>query len=114
MAMSALPLPDVLTTDEVAALLRCEPETVEERTRQRELPGVKYGRSWMYPREALMQVLNRIALMHLEPTSKAQVSSASKPMRMVAPPAPKSSRSHRRSPPPLPDPPSQAELSRGR
>ena len=99
---------------EVAALLLCEPDTVEEKTRRRELPAVRYGRSWVYPREALMQVLNRLALMHIEPGSAARVSQAVTPMRMTAPPAAKSSRGLRRSPPPLPDPPSQADLYRPR
>ena len=112
--MSASSLPEVRTTIEVAALLQCEPEKVEDRTRRRELPAVKFGRSWMHPREALMQVLNRIAL-HIEPASGARLLPAVTPMRMAAPPAPRSSRGLRRSPPPpQPDPPSQAGLSRVR
>jgi excisionase family DNA binding protein len=53
---------DILTKDEVAAMLDCEPSTVEEKARTRELPGVKIGRSWIFPREALMKRLNEIAL----------------------------------------------------
>ena len=53
---------DILTKDEVAALLDCEPSTIEEKARTRELPGVKIGRSWVFPREALLKRLNEIAL----------------------------------------------------
>ena len=113
--MSASSLPEVTTTIEVAALLQCEPEIVEDRTRRRELPAVKFGRCWMYPREVLTQVLNKIALLHIEPASGARLSPAVTPMRMAAPPALRSSRGLRRSPPPpQPDPPSQAGLSRVR
>lgn len=112
--MSVSSLSELLTATEVAAMLQCEPDTVEEKTRRRELPAVRFGRSWVYPRVALMQVLNRLALMHIEPAPAARVSPAVTPMRMTAPPAVKSSRGLRRSPPPLPDPPSQTELSRPR
>lgn len=52
---------DILTTDEVADLLQCEVTTVEEKLRQGELPGVKFGRSWMCPRLALLDTLNQQA-----------------------------------------------------
>lgn len=53
---------DILNKEEVAALLDCEPATVEEKARKGELPGVKIGRSWRFPREALMRRLNEMAL----------------------------------------------------
>ena len=53
---------EILTRDEVAALLDCEPKTVEMKVRAGELPGVKFGRSWVFPRDALMQRLNDMAL----------------------------------------------------
>ena len=56
---------DVLTTDEVADLLECEPKTIEEKLRRGELPGVKFGRSWMLPRQALMETLNDLARKNL-------------------------------------------------
>lgn len=52
---------DVLTTDEVADLLQCTALTVEDMLRRGELPGVKFGRSWMCPRVALLEVLNQQA-----------------------------------------------------
>lgn len=58
---------DILNKDEVANLLDCEPSTVEEKARNHELPGVKIGRSWLFPRQALMQRLNEMALARPEP-----------------------------------------------
>ena len=40
-------VPRILTVDDVAALLRCEPATVRERT-PHDLPGFKFGRDWVY------------------------------------------------------------------
>ena len=51
-----------LTAEEAAEMLGCEPETVEERARLGELPGVKFGRKWVFPVEALAFRLNAIAL----------------------------------------------------
>lgn len=53
---------DVLNESEVAKLLDCEPLTVQEKARMGELPGVKFGRSWMFPRTALLEVLHTKAL----------------------------------------------------
>jgi len=58
---------EILTKQEVAELLDCELSTVEEKARSRELPGVKIGRSWIFPRQALLQRLNEIALAQPQP-----------------------------------------------
>lgn len=50
-----------LTSDEVAAILHCEAQTVREQARLGELPGVKFGRDWIFPVDALQESLNRIA-----------------------------------------------------
>ena len=63
---------DILTKDEVAALLDCEPSTIEEKARTRELPGVKVGRSWIFPREALLKRLNEMALGNSNPVPMAR------------------------------------------
>lgn len=57
---------DVLSVSEVAALMDCAEVTVEEEARRRLLPGVKLGRSWRFPRGALLQVLNERALKNLQ------------------------------------------------
>lgn len=48
----------ILTTAEVAALLECSEETVEIAARDGRLPGVKYGRAWVFPLQALCDALN--------------------------------------------------------
>jgi excisionase family DNA binding protein len=57
---------DIYTTEQLAALLECETTTVEEKARRRELPGLKFGRGWIFPREALLKRLNETALAALE------------------------------------------------
>lgn len=53
---------DVLTEKDVAELLDCETSTVQEKARAGELPGLKFGRSWIFPRSALMQSLHQSAM----------------------------------------------------
>ncbi len=60
---------DILTTDEVADLLQCDVTTVEDKLRRGELPGIKPGRSWMCPRLALLDTLNRQAVANLSRVS---------------------------------------------
>ncbi|WP_447775685.1 helix-turn-helix domain-containing protein [Variovorax boronicumulans] len=81
---------DILNKDEVANLLDCEPSTVEEKARSRELPGVKIGRSWLFPRQALLQRLNEMALAKAEPAAPQGVivSRAAKKAPPALPPLP--------------------------
>lgn len=53
---------DILNAAEVAEMLDCDERTVQEKARTGELPAVKFGRSWRFPRVALLQVLNDMAL----------------------------------------------------
>lgn len=57
---------DILTKDEVAAMLDCEPSTVEEATLDGYLPGVKMGREWVYPAQAFWQRINELAELGFE------------------------------------------------
>lgn len=52
---------DILTKDEVAALLDCEPSTIEEATLDGYLPAVRFGRQWVYPAGAFWQRINELA-----------------------------------------------------
>lgn len=56
---------DILTDTEAAALLDCAPSTVQELARTHQLPAVQFGRSWRFPRAALVEYLNRRALEHM-------------------------------------------------
>lgn len=67
---------EILSVDEVAELLRCEPETIELKARNRTLPGLKFGRPWIFPREALLQFLAREALEAMSRSSAAVIETA--------------------------------------
>lgn len=82
---------DVLTVSDVAALLDCAETTVEALARERTLPGIKPGRSWVFPREALLAALNRQALeraAHTPAPSPVSVPQSAKPRRNVPPKLP--------------------------
>lgn len=55
-------LNEILTPEEVADILGCSVQTVNERAANDDLPGVKYGISWRFPRDALLKRLNEQAL----------------------------------------------------
>lgn len=80
---------DILTEEEVAAILDCALKTVQEKARSGELPAVKIGRSWRFPRVALLQRLNEMALEH-KPVKRShtavQVPIAEKKSRRRKPP----------------------------
>lgn len=63
---------DILDDAEVAALLACEPSTVQAMAREGELPAVKFGKHWRFPRAALLEVVNRRALENTAPKPRAQ------------------------------------------
>lgn len=101
-------LPEVLTVAQVAELLDCSADTIEQRTRDRQLPGLQYGRSWVYPREALLDVLRQQALAHVRPAAPAPASPPPAPKVLPIVPRPPQRGGHRqrgRTPAPLPDPP---------
>jgi excisionase family DNA binding protein len=85
---------EILTVDEVAALLMCTKETVELCARQGKLPGVKFSRSWVFPREALLQRVNEMALAGM-PSQSTPTAGATGRRRQVPPVLP--------VPPPGPD-----------
>lgn len=90
--------PDILTTGQTARLLRCQPQTIEAAARRRELPGLKFGREWVFPRAALLEVLNRKALAALRPEPDAHAQDGN-PTSKAVPPMPPARRGGRRLPP---------------
>jgi len=74
------PTHDILNAKAVAALLRCDVGTVEDKTRRGVLPAVKFGRSWIYPRAALMQRLVELALERAKPDRGSCDAAADPPM----------------------------------
>lgn len=56
-----LPLPVVMTPQQVSDLLRCSVRTVEDHARAGTLPGVKFGDGWVFPTDALLRAINKLA-----------------------------------------------------
>ena len=52
---------ELLSVEAVASALDCADTTVEEHVRTGHLPGIKLGRSWVFPRTALLQSLSEMA-----------------------------------------------------
>ena len=52
----------VMNVDEVAKYLRVVPDTIYRKARRGEIPAVKMGKVWRFPKEALDTWLNRTAL----------------------------------------------------
>jgi len=58
---------DILNAEAVAARLRGDGGTGVDHSRPGVLPALKFGRSWIYPRAALMQRLVELALERAKP-----------------------------------------------
>lgn len=52
---------EILTVDDLAELFSCDKETAAARLTRGDLPGVKVGRRWVIPRQALFERLNEMA-----------------------------------------------------
>lgn len=52
---------EILTIDDLAELFACDKETAAARLTSGDLPGVKVGRGWIIPRQALFERLNEKA-----------------------------------------------------
>jgi len=50
------------TAHEVAEMLSCSEYIVNQRAVRGDLPGIQWGRSWVFPRGALHAQLDRLAL----------------------------------------------------
>jgi excisionase family DNA binding protein len=56
----------LLTATQVAELLDCTQQTVEVAARTGRLPAVQFGRSWLFPVDALTEALRLQALANLK------------------------------------------------
>lgn len=56
---------DLLTPEQAAEDLGCEPEHVNELAAAKKIPAVKFGRSWRFPVEALKAHLVQCAMEHV-------------------------------------------------
>lgn len=62
---------DILTPEQVAEALGCEPGHVNALAASHRLPGVKFGRSWRFPASALTRFLDEQAMANLMRPSQA-------------------------------------------
>ena len=52
----------VMNVDEVARYLRVVPDTIYRKARKGEIPAIKMGKVWRFPKETLDKWLNDVAL----------------------------------------------------
>ncbi len=68
---------DVLTSQEAADALGCEPQHLDALAAKHAVPAVKYGRSWRFPVAAFNQYLVQQALEHIVKVDQAPATSVS-------------------------------------
>ncbi|WP_225784548.1 helix-turn-helix domain-containing protein [Xenophilus sp. Marseille-Q4582] len=54
-------LPEILYTEDLAKLFKCQPSTVDQAARDGAIPSVKFGHDRIFPRDALIERLNEMA-----------------------------------------------------
>ena len=84
-------MPFVLSSEQVAEMLLCDVTTVHEQSLKGNLPGLKFGRAWCFPTDALAARLSELALAEAErrrATGKALGVSVGKKQQRVPPPLP--------------------------
>lgn len=52
----------IMTTAEVAALLHCSTRTVEDHARAGTLPGYKFGDSWIFVSDVVIDAVRELSL----------------------------------------------------
>ena len=81
-------LDPILSVAEVAALLECREDTVRERAAAGRLPGLKYGRDWVFPTAALLDAIDKQARDEAEARRRPAPRGATlTPVQRAAPPA---------------------------
>lgn len=109
---------EIYTAQQLAELLGCDKETAEARIRQGDLPGVKFGKGWIVPRQAFIERVNEMAKEEAAirrqqlSNEKAEALKKGKLAENASPLLPSSinriSKSNRRVPPPLPSVPANS------
>ncbi|MDB5967150.1 MAG: hypothetical protein JWQ72_3650 [Polaromonas sp.] len=100
---------EAYTVKEVAEILGCEVETATEKIVCGDLPGLKFGRSWIVPRNAFTVRLNEIALQEAQDRrmKRDATKASTKAIKSAQGAAVKPGRTARK-PPELPSPPASA------
>ena len=98
---------ETINAEQCAELLYCTEQRVEELTRTGELPGVKFGRSWIYVKADLLAYIADRARKEAE--ERRQDLNARKLVPRLDTPI----RPRRQTPPPLPVPVPATAFARG-
>lgn len=75
---------DILSVAEAAKLLGCSEDTLREKT-PAVVPGVKFGRDWVYSRALIVEAVERESRMNLIALRQKQASAAPPPPLMFSP-----------------------------
>ena len=75
---------ELLSSDEAAAFLGCSSDRVVRTLGRRELPGIKVGRIWRIPRDALSAALLSMAKNHWNLPSHVSVRIVQMPVLVVS------------------------------
>ena len=94
--MSEVSQLETIGPDEAAPILRCTPEQVELLARAGEIPGVKFGRNWVFVRVDLVECIRERARQEAQERREKRSPAPAGP-RPVKPP-------RRNVPPALPQP----------
>jgi hypothetical protein len=54
---------EILVSEDLAVLCKCTARTIEEHARSGNIPGLKLGEPWIFPRSAVIARLNELALL---------------------------------------------------
>lgn len=96
---------EAYSVDEVAEILDCSTETAAERIACGDLPGIRFGRGWIVPKEAFSRRLNDLALEQAQERRKGREAiSASAQAIKTAQQPPRKAGQRARTPPQLPAP----------
>lgn len=87
---------EVINAEQCAQLLQCTEQRVEELTRNGDLPGMKYGRSWIFVKADLLVYIAERA------RKESEERRVGRHARLSAPSLAASVKPRRRIPPPLP------------
>lgn len=80
------PEPELLSPEQAAAFLGCSSDLVVRMLGRKQLPGIKVGRAWRIPREALAEALLTMAKDHWALPARVKVSVVQMPVLVLSSP----------------------------
>lgn len=71
--------PQIMTSEQVAAILGCKPGTIDDYARERKLPATKIGGSWVFTLDTLLPAINRMIEADVKPPKARAVKVQARP-----------------------------------